>query len=73
MSGVWHFLLTITGISNMSSQWYAFWSGFGSDLPVVGGVLVFVHHHNCHTPRCPRMGHPDSAGTVQCRHHRSRS
>lgn len=53
---VWHWILHITGADNVSGQWYGFWSGFGSDLPIFGAIAIFLHHHNCAEPRCWRIG-----------------
>lgn len=65
-------VLDSLGITSQTGRWYAFWSGFGADLPIVAGLLLFMHHHNCHTQRCWRLGHPNPDGAVLCRHHRMR-
>jgi hypothetical protein len=64
-------LLHVLGVDNESSHWYAFWSGFGSDLGLFGAAAVFLRRHNCHTRRCWRMGRfPDQAtGYVLCQKH----
>jgi hypothetical protein len=43
---------------------YNFWSGIGSDISeitlvfmVIGALLAFWHHHNCHAVGCRRIGH----------------
>jgi len=45
-------LLTVTGIANMSGRWYAFWSGIGSDIgeaALIGGAFEFYRRHlTCH-------------------------
>jgi len=45
-----------------TSQWYSFWSGFGSDLgeaSILTGLLVVFRHHNCNVHGCWRLGtHP---------------
>lgn len=69
---VWHFLLWVTGVSNVSGRWYGFWSGFGSDLPIFGGLALYLRHHNCHQQGCWRPGHPDEKGKVACRIHLSK-
>lgn len=54
---------------------YQFWSGIGSDLgevTLVGAVLVFLRHRNCHVRRCWRLQwheHPDNGHPVCRRHH----
>jgi hypothetical protein len=65
--GWWHFLLNVTGSSNESSNWYAFWSGFAGDIPIVGGVFVLARHHNCAQPGCWRLGHAHR--NHRCRRH----
>jgi hypothetical protein len=67
------------GVSNESGPWYAFWSGFGSDLAELGiigavGTAVYqmVKRYNCHEPGCWRVGtHPAADGQfLLCyRHH----
>lgn len=58
-------LLDEFGITNMNGRWYAFWSGFGSDvgeLALLGTMVAFWRKHTCHveSPRfCWRWGaHP---------------
>lgn len=65
-----HLLLHLLGVDDEAGRWYAFWSGFGADLPMLGGVLLYLRHHNCHEHGCLRLGHRLSDGTVTCRHHR---
>jgi hypothetical protein len=58
---------------------YLFWSGAGSDLAYLGAgggaitsAVVLYRHHNCHEPRCARIGRVrvDDHGTLSCfRHH----
>ena len=66
-------LLHALGIDNTSGRWYAFWSGFGSDLgelAIVGGLLAVVRRHNCEVHRCWRMGrHRTPDGHMVCRKH----
>jgi hypothetical protein len=48
------------------SDWYNFWSGFGSDIAEFGLLATLVgiyRHHNCAVPRCPRFGHHEVKGT----------
>lgn len=66
-------LVHVLGIDDETGRWYAFWSGFGGDVAILGGILaqpvIYLRHHNCHTARCWRPGHP-VAGIVACRKHR---
>jgi hypothetical protein len=68
-----------TGIVNESGHYYAFWSGFGSDLEEFGilgaiGAAIYqlVKKYNCHEPGCWRIGnHPAADGQFHLcyRHH----
>jgi hypothetical protein len=64
------------GLTYGKWSWYNLWSGFGGDLAIVGSLLaspaLYWRHHNCHQPRCPRIGHPVD-GVVKCRHHRTQN
>lgn len=58
----------------LDGRGYAFWSSIGSDfseLTIAGAVLTWLHHVNCHTRRCPRIGRERVDGTtwVLCRRH----
>src|SRR5215510_3722702 len=74
-----HWMAVHTGIENEQGPYYAFWSGFGSDLAEVGligvvftGVYQLVRKYNCHEPGCWRVGtHPAAGGQfLLCyRHH----
>lgn len=67
------------GIVNEAGPYYAFWSGFGSDLAEISilgaiGTAVYqlVKKFNCHQPGCWRIGnHPAAAGQFMLcyRHH----
>jgi hypothetical protein len=74
---LWHWFLHYTGIANPAGRWYAFWSGFGSDLAeitLVAGVIAFLRHRNCHVKGCWRLGHADPEhGWPACRHHHSKA
>jgi hypothetical protein len=68
----------ILGIDNESGRWYAFWSGFGSDLGelgIVGAILASLgawwHRHNCHVDGCRKIGRHKVEGTewVVCQGH----
>ena len=69
-------LLIHLGIKDVSGPWYAFWSGFGSDLgeiTLVGAVLAAYHHKKCVAKGCKRLGHADPEhGHPACRKHHSR-
>lgn len=68
-----------TGTSNEASRAYAFWSGIGGLVTILGGIATglatYYRHHNCHDPACWRFGHfplTDPATGVtyrQCRIH----
>ena len=60
-------LLHVTGVDDLSGRWYAFWSGFGSDLAYVAVVGVAWHHLNCHKDGCWRIARHRQAG--YCRKH----
>lgn len=52
-------LAHILGLDNLSGPWYGFWSGIGSDLgelAITGTLAASVRRHNCHIPRCWRLG-----------------
>jgi hypothetical protein len=67
------------GIVNEAGPYYAFWSGFGSDLAEISilgaiGTAVYqlVKKFNCHQPGCWRIGnHPAAGGQFMLcyRHH----
>jgi hypothetical protein len=58
------------GLTNASGKPYLFWSGFGSDLTLFGGCLVFLRRHNCQINGCWRLsGHPTESGHYVCRRH----
>jgi len=65
-----HGISDIFGTSG-TTGWYAFWSGFAADLPLVGGAYLLARKHNCHTHRCWRVGrHPvDGTSYIVCRKH----
>jgi hypothetical protein len=74
-----HWLAVHTGTANEQGTYYAFWSGFGSDIAEFGiigaigtGVYQLVRKYNCHEPGCWRVGnHPAAGGEfLLCyRHH----
>jgi hypothetical protein len=61
-----HWLAVHTGTSNEAGPYYAFWSGFGSDL----SEAALLRKHNCHSRGCWRIGRHVVDGTPWCdRHH----
>jgi hypothetical protein len=70
----WHWVEVHTGIVNEAGPYYAFWSGFGSDLgeaTLLVGAFTLLRHHNCHVKRCIRLGRSvDGTPYVACpKHH----
>jgi hypothetical protein len=66
-----HILEHITGLTG-NGNWYALWSGIGSDLGELTIVLVVWRKVNCHAKHCWRIGlhHVDRTHYVTCaRHH----
>jgi hypothetical protein len=78
-SVVGHWLQVHLGVINEAGPYYAFWSGFGSDLAefgILGALATAVYHtvkrYNCNYPGCPRIGvHPAAGGQLHLcyRHH----
>ncbi len=77
-SQVNHWLAVHTGTVDEPGPYYAFWSGFGSDLAELGiigtvatGVYQVVRKYNCHQPGCWRVGNHAAAGGqfYLCYHH----
>jgi hypothetical protein len=66
-------LAHLLGIDNEAGRWYAFWSGFGSDMSevtLIGLAFGAYHRHNCHQRRCWRIGRHTVGGSPWCdRHH----
>ncbi len=63
---VLHWLAVHTGVDNESGPWYAFWSGFGSDLgevTIVVAIIGWGRHANCHSKGCWRFGRHPVDGT----------
>jgi hypothetical protein len=71
----WDGFLQFLGVRNEASRWYAFESGSGAiilgDLPLIGGLVLIIRHHNCEIPGCPRiqLKRPTAAGHLLCRKH----
>ena len=78
-SSVNHWLAVHMGIVDQTGPYYAFWSGFGSDIAEFGlvgtaitGVYQLNRKFNCHQRGCWRIGtHPAAGGQfLLCyRHH----
>jgi hypothetical protein len=73
---VWNPILYFFGIHfyGSTSQWYNFWSGFGSDLAeftIVIAVIAAYRKHNCHVKGCWRLQRHPVEGTpyIVCRRH----
>lgn len=69
-----HWFEVHTGMKNPAGVYYAFWSGFGSDISeatIVVGIFAAWRHHNCHVKGCPRIGrHVLGTAYIACpRHH----
>lgn len=66
-----NWLLWVTGVAGTSGRWYAWWSGFASDLGLFAAAGGLYWKHKCHVGRCPRIGrHPvDGTPYVVCRPH----
>jgi hypothetical protein len=75
MTVYWEGFLQFLGVRNEAGRWYAFESGSGAiilgDLPLLGGLVLLIRHHNCEIPGCPRiqMKRPTAAGHLLCRRH----
>jgi hypothetical protein len=71
----WDPVITFLGVKDEASRWYAFDSGSGAiilgDLPLIGGLILLIRHHNCEIPGCPRihLKRPTAAGHLLCRKH----
>lgn len=62
------------GIDNEPGPFYAFWSGFGSDIGevvLIGGLVQIYRAHTCHDDRCWRLArHPvDGTPYKACKKH----
>jgi hypothetical protein len=71
----WNGFIQFLGVRDEASRWYAFESGSGAiilgDLPLLGGLILLIRHHNCEIPGCPRiqLKRPTAAGHLLCRKH----
>jgi hypothetical protein len=72
----WYWFLNVTGthIPAGGSEWYNFWSGFGSDLAefaILGSLIAVYRNHNCHVKGCWRIGRHKVDGTpyLTCHKH----
>ena len=71
LSHLWHWIEVHTGTVNESGPYYGFWSGFGSDIgevALLGGVIQFHRHQNCHVKGCWRWGKPVDGTPYRCCH-----
>lgn len=71
MTGLIAWLLHIGGVDDPTSNYYGFWSGIGSDIPELVGLVLVIRRLNCHAHHCWRIGLHRVHGThyVTCRHH----
>jgi hypothetical protein len=75
ISWFWDGVITFLGVKNEAGRWYAFDSGSGAiilgDLPLLGGLILLIRHHNCEIPGCMRihLKRPTAAGHLLCRKH----
>ena len=71
----WDGFIMFLGVKNEAGRWYAFDSGSGAillgDLPLLGGLILLIRHHNCEIPGCIRihLKRPTAAGHLLCRKH----
>lgn len=75
-SGIVPRVLEYLGIINVNGRWYAFWSGFGSDIQefgIFGLIFLTWKRHNCHETHCFRIGRheltKDGHKTLFCHKH----
>lgn len=69
-----HWISHFFGMDNGSGPQYLFWSGIGSDITellILGGIINFARHRNCHVKGCWRWGNHNVDGTAYkvCRKH----
>ena len=66
-----HWIAYWLGMDDPGGPVYLFYSGFLGSAPVLGAVLVFLRHRNCHVHGCWRLGRHAVAGTpyAVCRRH----
>lgn len=62
-------LLHLLGIDTQQSYFYDFWSGVGTQLTLLLAAVGAFHKHNCHEPRCLRIGKHHIEGTPYCTRH----
>lgn len=53
---MWHWILTVGGITNVSGKFYAFWSGVAGELGWFAAIYTIWHRKNCHARWCWRNG-----------------
>lgn len=59
----------ILGLDDVSGPWYAWWSGVGANVGLLGGAFVVVRKHQCHVKRCWRIGRHPAGDFHVCRKH----
>ena len=66
-----HDLIHWIGGDSANGTPYLIWSGIVGDAALVGAVIAFIRHKNCHVKGCPRLGRHTVQGTdhVVCRKH----
>jgi hypothetical protein len=64
-----HFFSHWLGLDNASGPLYLFWSGFFGDITIFGAILGIYYKHNCHSPKCLRIGKHNVNGTPFCSKH----
>lgn len=67
-----HEILHMLGIDTQQSYFYDFWSGVGTQITLIIGVVAALKHKNCFVKGCWRLGHADPRhGHPACRKHHS--
>jgi len=67
-----NWLLHVLGLDSGSGTAYLWWSGAGSDISeiaLLGGLYGLARKHQCHQPRCWRIGRHVVDGSPYCDHH----
>jgi hypothetical protein len=68
-------MLHVLGLDSGNSAWYLFYSGIFTVITVAASQLLRgyqeARHHNCHEPRCWRIGRFPVEGTswTACKQH----
>jgi hypothetical protein len=65
-----HWLAHILGLDNPAGGWYLWHSGIEGNLGMLGAAYVLIRKHNCHQPRCWRVGrHTNDGKQYRCAKH----